>query len=48
MTPQDAGRPEPTSNPPTPRPNPKPVAGRVPNRYPAGPRPPAAAAARPP
>ena len=30
MAPQDANRPEPTSNPPGPRPNPKPVAGRVP------------------
>jgi hypothetical protein len=30
MAPQDAGRPEPTSNPPTPRPNPKLVAGRIP------------------
>src|SRR5437660_3518969 len=30
MLPQDAGRPDPTSNPPGPRPSAKPVAGRVP------------------
>ena len=29
MTPQDAGRPEPTSNPPPRRPDLKPVAGRI-------------------